>query len=504
MRSDDGGQKYEVGKNLKFKIYCLIVLQKLNIIFPSVADEHNIKIFTTADIEKYHKGLLSPKERHAIEKAALDDPFLADALEGYSSAINVNEDITELKERLAEKTEKTKVIPVLRSKASSFSWWKVAALIILIAGAGLLVYQLSLTNYSREKDIVQTSEKSVQNSSANPADDRSSLKKIDSNTNSNYVMPSQNDKKAKSSIKAYDSISFISTETAQSTIAAKEISDTIIKADDEKNVAAANEPLGDVTLQKARAARKMSVPPNAPVISKKEEFKTTIPADADGDGINDLFDKSEAKSKEYNANVKNQSPRFAFKTNIFRGRVTDTHNNPLPFTNITNLEDKVGTYTDARGYFTLTSPDSTLNVQVRSLGFETNNVQIVNTKPENKILLDEDKSLSARVLDTVKRNTNRSRTASMILEEPEPLDGWSNYDTYLVNNLKVPESFRKKEGGGEVELSFEVNKNGEPINITVKKSLCESCDKEAIRLIKEGPKWKQKKKKGKTTVTVTF
>jgi hypothetical protein len=203
---------------------------------------------------------------------------------------------------------------------------------------------------------------------------------------------------------------------------------------------------------------------------------------------------------------RNQQDMVQYKTtNIFRGRVTDANNNPIPFSNITNPQDNIGTYSDARGYFNLTAPDSVLNVQVRSLGFETNNVQLLNKVPENRVFLEEDRSLSARVLDTVKRNANRSRNNNMVLEEPEPVDGWSNYDMYLVNNLKVPESLRSKQSGaGEVELSFEVDKNGGPVNITVKKSLCESCDKEAIRLIKEGPKWKRKIKKGKATVTVAF
>ncbi|HZI54947.1 MAG TPA: TonB family protein, partial [Chitinophagaceae bacterium] len=61
-----------------------------------------------------------------------------------------------------------------------------------------------------------------------------------------------------------------------------------------------------------------------------------------------------------------------------------------------------------------------------------------------------------------------------------------------------------RQTSGTVELSFEVDKNGVPYNIKVKKSLCETCDKEAIRLIKEGPKWKRKVKKGKATVTVSF
>ena len=33
------------------------------------------------DIIRYRKGLMSDRERHAFEKRALSDPFLADALE---------------------------------------------------------------------------------------------------------------------------------------------------------------------------------------------------------------------------------------------------------------------------------------------------------------------------------------------------------------------------------------------------------------------------------------
>jgi hypothetical protein len=37
----------------------------------------------------------------------------------------------------------------------------------------------------------------------------------------------------------------------------------------------------------------------------------------------------------------------------------------------------------------------------------------------------------------------------------------------------------------------------------VVKSLCNKCDEEAIRLLKEGPKWKKKKNK-KGSVTIRF
>jgi TonB family protein len=74
----------------------------------------------------------------------------------------------------------------------------------------------------------------------------------------------------------------------------------------------------------------------------------------------------------------------------------------------------------------------------------------------------------------------------------------------------VPEELKSKQNGAgsgvsSVQVSFEVDKNGDPTNIKVEKSLCSTCDKEAIRLIKDGPKWKRNaNKKGRTTVTINF
>ena len=66
---------------------------------------NNIIQFSAADIERYHKGLMNAKEMHAIEKAAMDDPFLADALDGYNlQGVNVSADLNELKKRLDERT----------------------------------------------------------------------------------------------------------------------------------------------------------------------------------------------------------------------------------------------------------------------------------------------------------------------------------------------------------------------------------------------------------------
>ena len=77
------------------------------------------------------------------------------------------------------------------------------------------------------------------------------------------------------------------------------------------------------------------------------------------------------------------------RENYFNGRIRDANNNPLPFANITNTRDNVGTYADAQGRFTLVSPDSVLNVQVRSVGFENSTVQLKNNVTGNDVVLQE-------------------------------------------------------------------------------------------------------------------
>src|SRR5690348_10042121 len=113
-----------------------------------MSKDSNIKSYTAADIEKYHKGLLSPREMHDLEKAALDDPFLADALEGFAvPGLNASADIAELKKRLSDRTEEDrKVIPLAAPARSSFPWLRAAAMLILVAGAAFLVYQFGFNN----------------------------------------------------------------------------------------------------------------------------------------------------------------------------------------------------------------------------------------------------------------------------------------------------------------------------------------------------------------------
>ncbi len=104
----------------------------------------NKKIYAAADFGRYHRGEMSAAEMHAVERAALHDPFVADALEGYSFTEKPEEDIADLEQRLAMVHT-----PVINITRNINLWWKIAAVVILMGGLGYFGYQFS----TNEKEL---------------------------------------------------------------------------------------------------------------------------------------------------------------------------------------------------------------------------------------------------------------------------------------------------------------------------------------------------------------
>jgi hypothetical protein len=98
--------------------------------------------FTIADIKRYVEGKMSPLEMHLIERAALEDPFLADAIEGMHfaqenyGAEKIDSDIAELKKNISASRAR-------RSKIMYAAWWRAAAVLIVVVTAVAIVYFLN-------------------------------------------------------------------------------------------------------------------------------------------------------------------------------------------------------------------------------------------------------------------------------------------------------------------------------------------------------------------------
>lgn len=105
------------------------------------------------DIQRYLQHKMTPQEMHAFEKALMDDPFLADALEGFTSSDEnlAAKHLSEIERELKGENKKAKVVVMPGQKAA---WWKVAAIILVVVTGGILTYPL-LVKKGAEQPVAQ-------------------------------------------------------------------------------------------------------------------------------------------------------------------------------------------------------------------------------------------------------------------------------------------------------------------------------------------------------------
>ena len=112
--------------------------------------------------------------------------------------------------------------------------------------------------------------------------------------------------------------------------------------------------------------------------------------------------------------------------------------------------------------------------------------------------------------DTTQTNTTLPKEnveAGIIMPEfPGGNDGLSKY---IEENLKCPENAKKDSLSRKVFVQFVINQKGEVENVKVARGVDQALDKEAIRVVKNMPKWEPAKQFGKPvkfthTIAVEF
>lgn len=451
--------------------------------------------YTARDIEKYFSGKLTALQMHQMEKDALDDPFLSEAMEGYGAMSDKEweKQLALARLQMAEAGTGAKVVAMHRSTGR---WWKAAAAVMLIGSGATLTYLLTSKNNSEEKTGPQIAKVETNSSPAAPA--------VQDNTNPPAVK--ENDKAA---------ITTPSTEkekrsTGNTVVAqtnTRERYDDIL-ADKPGRIKAADSAKQQGPDRSASTAGKSSVVISAPPVATtadknvamaetvviKENKENTKTYEADGEVLK-RQSASSASRRERSSNI------------FFNAQVVAADNSPLPFSNVSVKSGNFETYADVKGNFRLFSTDSLVTVEVKSVGYQPRTYSLRSNQPMNRIILLENEQAVKDRMGEVGLNS-KIRRASVLSDSAinvEPKDGWDNYNTYVANNLDITDEMLKNEFHGEVELSFDVKANGTISNVRVNKSLGPAYDEAAKRLILQGPQWKVKKgRKTSASVKVKF
>lgn len=422
----------------------------------------DITTYTHFDIDRYLTNKMTAQEMHDFEKAMMEDPFLADAFEGFTkSDLDVaNYHLAAIEKELTFKKEPGKLVAI---SSASFAWWKVAAIILLIAGVGTITYRL--LNMSVEP--VQVASNKSMKSVAPQADS---------------ISPEQKPLAAPQLFPG----------PAQEALAKRKNTSPIIQEETGNSLTAMASPKNDDSMVAVRTMQSR--------LYKQSESKMEETASAQA-----------ARTMSMDSRLSKSAAPAHSEQNEFKGKVVDVEGEPIAFATIIG-NNNVGAVADANGNFSIKAPDTTLTVSVQSTGYETAKTMIKSNSPENEILLKEtDPADLAEVVVTAlgKRkkaadNTGEAKAMTNNASGIEPETGWKQFHQYIFENLQHIKDTSDVYTSDDVALEFEVDSKGRPSKIKATEYVNKQNAENAIELLQKGPKWKRSKRENKGKVVVSF
>lgn len=429
--------------------------------------EHRRTItYNLDDFKRYKLGLMSKEEMHALEKASMEDPFLADALEGFMEADHAvaEKHSEEISRRVTEENNDNREAVVVPMPRRNFGWWRVAAMVIVVAGAGMLTYKMFNTPGPGGK----TGGTGIATVQPKPTDTQVASLKKDTALNSYAGAGIAN---------------FSGDTVAPRVIAALPVKHRV-KITQQQPPRTFDTDQSYTTQQSDLAARGEE--------SKKANEKASL---------DEVTVNKTAAPVSYSLS-NNGRPGIA-TNNEFRGVILTASNQPLANANIRLDNSRKETVTDKLGNFTFKADDSVVNAIVSSSGYNNTRVQLRsgtnNTINLGTIRMQNDSSLDVTV--TAVGMTRKAKTGDTIAIKPE--GGWESFQQYVATKLKkqVDTTGRDmKITGGELQLEFYVDGNGIPKDFKILSSTDASINDQAIDAVKKGPKWATRNKKARILI----
>ena len=370
----------------------------------------------------YIRGARKGKEAHRLEKEAMRDPFLADALEGYSRVGNgADEQIEELRRRIRARA--------VRKRNHAVVWSIAASLLIGVCIGSYFLFQ--------EKPLSDEARMAMEQA-----------------VHPKPLSVYEEEKK-------------------------DELAEVVIK-----DSAGPSKKLISENKKKKMLAPSSEVPQVMTQELMEEALEATIDDEPSAMDKKMVMRASVANDSSFNAKVA--------VVGKVRGKVTDPSGEPLVGATVRVKGTNQGTISDENGDFTLKT-DGNRELSVDYIGYESVVLPADTTKDLLIAMNVDDATLDEVVVVGYGSQPKSSVTGAIMSLKmsgtPQPSIGRKAFRRYLKENLVHPSDKECARAKGKVILTFRVDKDGRTESISVKKGLCASADKEAIRLIEEGPDW---------------
>src|SRR5687768_9364805 len=428
------------------------------------------------DIEKYLRGELSPSEMHALEKEALSDPFLAEALEGieHTGTDNFLYDLHKLNRSVHDRMRRKS-----RKNNKTIRMWgwtsAVAATILLVIVSGFLVVQILKDQQLREQamDTAPEDPKNPSTGTGSPP-----VNPVDSS----LMALQQRDKEAEEvrrpSAAPLQKQDVRDAKREQQRDPAKDVISEAVEAAKRQEAPAQTANNGGEDLKEGAAAEREALALSEVVIN--DTVSKPVPASDRSAG----YIEGKVAGVQTRKASDSRAPFIPVKT--VKGKVTSADGHGLPGVNVVIDGTTTGTVTDGEGNYELAVPEDAKLV-FSFIGFESQEVLAENTEL-NVTLADDTSTLSEVVVTGFSVEENSRDAASFRFAEPD--GGRIDFKSYLANAVKYPQEAIRNRTQGKVTVRFTVEPNGKLTNFEVEKGIGSGCEEELIRAIQQGPYWK--------------
>ena len=426
------------------------------------------KIYSAVDFANYYNGNMSFIDMHALEKAALDDPFLADALEGYEAIQTAEADAEKLKKKLntlKSDNNRSAVLVFFNN-----GWVRIAAILIIILGVGYFFYNTTsrynnntVRNVAAANDTLQIAQSETKIKTDTPQSEGLIQ-------NKEFSTPDEK-------MNAYDD-SERKVDNANSGAAAqnKATERQDAQADKEKfflkntNQQNNTQNYSNYYTQQGNVADRRGGPMQGVTVKEKNTNNT---ATTDNNGNFKL------KTTDSNAYVSVASSGYKNKDVLLNSNKSQT----ITFDKAPeNLEEVVVVGYGTKKKTEVTGATSKMASQALNGKVSGLNVQPKRTVPPS-----------------IKRDRAVSDSTTVVFK----LDNLALFNEYVKNNIIPVFDENDNPVKGTVVLSFNTDKKGKPQNIEVVNSDCEMCNNQGISLLKNGPLW-HPKLTNRQTVIISF
>ncbi len=456
--------------------------------------EHKNRRTEASDFRDYFGDRLTERDRNAFERLLQQDPFEAEAAEGYEkvSAGEAQEDLGYAADRIRRHIQRNR----------RNTWMGIAAALV-----SALIVTTIFINVDKETDkssntipaydkieeermAAPEKEEAEKSDLAIPMSETISPADQEIQTAGNTQIPEKSERKKEAGIsdKGTGKEEYLSPENEE--IIAEELQ----PVESEMEVFQLDEYHVQEQPVSYSPEKKRSEPELTPVNLGNQSRAEAAPAEIADDEVRIEAVSTEKALTGTISGVKIDTSPEGF----IHGNIMSADNlKPLPGVNIMVRGTKTATITDMDGNFTIAASEAEGKTLVASyIGMETEEFTAVANEPVEIAMMPDNVSLDEVVVvgyGTGQRNEEATDAQALPYAVPEyisamPVDGFNAYREYIAENLvypDVPDPGKKV----VVVLKLYITSEGRPYNITVIRSPGQAYSDEAIRLILNGPDW---------------